>query len=254
MARWWWNGEGWENIFFKRVPTGWVFQAPSPWLFGRGRYYLASETQRAEIIAFFDHMSWRRIIAALLLATVVCGLMAPLALWLIPRLWNSVLLTMLPISIVGGSLINAYFWWTLRPLLAGVPQTNRKNHLHRAAKSPCSGRARWSIDPICNLVGSLVRRLGACGAYVQQLANRRPNRRDRSWIDDCLLLRDAQSKAQRDGWALVMRVAGPFSRNLSRDAANRRCTIVTPASASAHRARPWCRGPGSASATRGRRA
>jgi hypothetical protein len=126
MARWWWNGEGWENIFFKRVPTGWVFQAPSPWLFGRGRYYLASETQRAEIIAFFDHMSWRRIIAALLLATVVCGLMAPLALWLIPRLWNSVLLTMLPISIVGGSLINAYFWWTLRPLLAGVPQTTER--------------------------------------------------------------------------------------------------------------------------------
>ena len=125
MARWLWHGEGWENIFFKRVLTGWVFQAPSPWLFGSRRYYLASETQRAEIIAFFDDVSWRRIIAALLLATVVCGLMA-LALWLIPRLWNSILLTMLPISIVAGSLINAYFWWTLRPLLVGVPQTTER--------------------------------------------------------------------------------------------------------------------------------
>jgi hypothetical protein len=53
------------------------------------------------------------------------GLMA-LAFWLIPRLWNSVLLTMLPISIVGGSLIDVYFWWTLRPLLAGVPQTTER--------------------------------------------------------------------------------------------------------------------------------
>jgi hypothetical protein len=125
MARWWWHGEGWENIFFKRVPTGWVFQALSPWPFGRRRDYLVSETQRAEIIAFLDHVTWRHIIAALLFATIVSGLMA-LALWLTPASWGARLLPILLVCIVADCLVRTYFWLALRPLLAGGSRTTER--------------------------------------------------------------------------------------------------------------------------------
>ena len=122
MARWWWQEEGWENIFFKRVPTGWVFQAPSPWLFGRRRHYLVSASERAEFIARFEDIGWRPIVAAAVIVLIAPGL----GLWLVPTLWNSVLLTILLISMVSGSLINGYLWWTMRPLLVGVPATTER--------------------------------------------------------------------------------------------------------------------------------
>jgi hypothetical protein len=122
MARWWWNGEGWESLFFKRVPAGWIFQAPSPWPFGRRRHYLVSDSKRAEFVAEYERLNWRRVGPALILG----GIPLALGFWLVPMLWNSILLPTILISIVAGSLINAYFWWTLRPLLAGVPQTTER--------------------------------------------------------------------------------------------------------------------------------
>jgi hypothetical protein len=117
MARWW-DANGWEDIFFKRVPTGWVFRAPGPLIFGPRRHYLVSDSQRADIIALFSNITWSGLAAATVLAAVIGGV-----LWLGPTLWNSFLLTLLLVSIVSDCLIGGYFWLTLRPLLAGARQT-----------------------------------------------------------------------------------------------------------------------------------
>jgi len=36
--------------FFKKTPEGYLFRAPTPWLFGAGKHYLANDAQRAEIL------------------------------------------------------------------------------------------------------------------------------------------------------------------------------------------------------------
>jgi hypothetical protein len=40
-----------ESINFKQVPDGYVYRAPSRWLFGPARHYLANEAQKAAIVA-----------------------------------------------------------------------------------------------------------------------------------------------------------------------------------------------------------
>ena len=134
MARWWRRGDGGEILFVKRVPAGWVFQAPSPWLFGRWRYYLVSESKRAEFVARYEKLMWRHM-AAFMAVSMAVG--APLILgrrqlgfWLAPMLWNSVLLTILLLTIllisIVGALFKGYLWWMLRPLLVDVPRTTER--------------------------------------------------------------------------------------------------------------------------------
>src|SRR5712692_5244127 len=116
MARWWRRGDGGELLFVKRVPEGWVFQALSPWLLGRPRYYLVSDSKRAEFVARYRKLMWRHM-AAFMAAGMAVGLILgwrqlgfvglilgwrQLGFWLVPMLWNSVLLTTLLISIVGA--------------------------------------------------------------------------------------------------------------------------------------------------------
>ena len=48
-SRWWFPFDGMEEMSFKRVPEGWVYRVPNPWLLGRSRYYLVSEKQKSEI-------------------------------------------------------------------------------------------------------------------------------------------------------------------------------------------------------------
>jgi hypothetical protein len=40
-----------EALLFKQVPEGYVYQAPNPWLFGRRRFFLVNEAQKAELLA-----------------------------------------------------------------------------------------------------------------------------------------------------------------------------------------------------------
>jgi hypothetical protein len=155
MARWRRRGDGGELLFVKHVPGGWVFPALSPWLLGRPRYYLVSDSKRAEFVARYRKLIWRHM-AAFMAAAMAVGLILMVAgmavglilgrrqldfvglilgwrqlgFWLVPMLWNSVLLTTLLISIVGaiiaGALFNGYLWWTLRPLLVDVPRTTER--------------------------------------------------------------------------------------------------------------------------------
>ena len=38
-----------EALVFKKVAGGYVYRAPNPWLFGKGRHYLVSEAQKEKI-------------------------------------------------------------------------------------------------------------------------------------------------------------------------------------------------------------
>jgi len=40
-----------EALMFKKVPDGYVFRAPNPWVFGRARFYLVNEAQKAQLLA-----------------------------------------------------------------------------------------------------------------------------------------------------------------------------------------------------------
>jgi hypothetical protein len=139
MTRGWRRGDGWKILFIKRVPAGWVFQMASPWLLGRPRYYLVSDSKRAEFVARYEKLVWRHkpafmaVVLILAAAGMAIGLILGwrrLGFWLVPMLWDSFLLTTLLISIVGaiiaGALFNGYLWWTLRPLLVDVPRTTER--------------------------------------------------------------------------------------------------------------------------------
>jgi hypothetical protein len=156
MARWRWRRDGRDNIAFKRVPTGWLYQAPSPWI--RPRYYLVSDSERAELIARLENVKWRLLLPV---AAMIAG-GVPLAHWLIPMLWNSVLLAIFLLSIVAGSLINVYLLWVLRPVLAHASRTTDRITLGEQL------RAWAAVVSVAELVvfAILLIALFACAAYA----------------------------------------------------------------------------------------
>jgi hypothetical protein len=52
MTSRWWRPSPFDRMHelaFKRVPEGWIFRAPNPWIFGPGRHYLIDEAQKSEL-------------------------------------------------------------------------------------------------------------------------------------------------------------------------------------------------------------
>ena len=54
---------------FKPIEGGYVFQAPSPWMFARPRYYLVSAAKKAEISA---HLARWRLLLFLPVLGILC--------------------------------------------------------------------------------------------------------------------------------------------------------------------------------------
>lgn len=46
-----------EALFFKPVAEGYVFRAPNPWVFGRGRFFLVNEAQKARLLGILTARS-----------------------------------------------------------------------------------------------------------------------------------------------------------------------------------------------------
>jgi hypothetical protein len=40
-----------KSAFFKKVPGGWIFRSPNPWVFGDTPHYLVNDAQKAQIAA-----------------------------------------------------------------------------------------------------------------------------------------------------------------------------------------------------------
>jgi hypothetical protein len=122
MSRWWSPFDGIEEMSFKRVPEGWVYAAPKPWVFGSGRYYLLSESQKAEIASQLRRV-WRVLLAAII---VVVAVAVPISL---PRFDEhpvaGLALAMLA-GLVIGLLSNTYLCRAIRPIVAGLQPTTQR--------------------------------------------------------------------------------------------------------------------------------
>jgi hypothetical protein len=119
-SRWWFPFDGMEEMSFKRVPEGWVYRAPKPWLFGSGRYYLLNDKQRSEV-AFYHRRMWRFLLLAIL---VIAAAGAPMTLSgfddqhaLVP------LVTAILVGLLVGFIANAYLCRSIRSVLAGLSPT-----------------------------------------------------------------------------------------------------------------------------------
>lgn len=121
-SRWWFPFDGMEETSFKRVPQGWVFGAPNPWLFGSRRYYLLNEQQKIEAAIQLRRM-WRLFSVAIF---VVVAVVVPVTL---PGLYQRPLVTLAAEIVAGlaiGLAFNVYLYRTLRPIIAGLEPTTQR--------------------------------------------------------------------------------------------------------------------------------
>lgn len=112
-----------EELSFKRVPEGWVFQAPNPRLVGPRRHYLVNDAQKAELAACLRRM-WRLLLIAII-AVVLAGVPVSAALGLDGRP-VAMLVAACFLGLAVGVLVT---WSALRPmqrLLAGLAPTDQR--------------------------------------------------------------------------------------------------------------------------------
>jgi hypothetical protein len=112
-----------EEMSFKRVPEGWVYRAPNPWLLGRSRYYLVSEKQKSEIAGHHRRM-W---LFLLLGIAVIAAVGAPLTLAGFDD--QQVVLSLATAALLGlivGFVANAWLCRTIRPIIADLPPTTQR--------------------------------------------------------------------------------------------------------------------------------
>jgi hypothetical protein len=139
MAQWPYRGEILGYGCFKRIPEGWVFQAPSPWIFFGRRHYLVSDAQRERIVAFFDDLSERALLFISVIAATIVGL------WLASMLLPTNLLTVLLVLAVVRGLTNSYFLSELRPMLAGAPRTTERITFSDHLRANAATIPLWSL-------------------------------------------------------------------------------------------------------------
>jgi hypothetical protein len=74
--------DGLEEVAFKPVAGGYVFQTSNPWLIGRKRRYFVNETQKAEITAGIRQIMRRMTPLVLVMAVLIPLVIVAAALWL----------------------------------------------------------------------------------------------------------------------------------------------------------------------------
>ena len=134
MPRWY---ERANEASFKPTEGGYVFQAPSPWMFARPSYYLVSDAKKAEIFACLGR--WRLLL--LLPGLAIPCLMLPVTLFpsaigrllsplyqqlgaglFAPFLFTVLMLLMAPLIVMP----QIYLARALRPLLADASPTEER--------------------------------------------------------------------------------------------------------------------------------
>jgi hypothetical protein len=122
-SRWWFPFDGMEEMSFKRVPEGWVYRVPNPWLLGRSRYYLVSEKQKSEIAGHHRRM-W---LFLLLGIAVIAAVGAPLTFVGFDE--QQVVLSLATAALLGlivGFVANAWLCRTIRPIIADLTPTTQR--------------------------------------------------------------------------------------------------------------------------------
>ena len=121
-SRWWNPFDGMEQIAFKPVAEGYVYRAPNPWLFGRGRYYQVNEDQKAELVVHHGRtMRW-----TFWMIVIAAGIGAPLAAPFFPdHSWMTLTASAL-IGFAIGFALNVALCLKVGPIVAGLAPTSRR--------------------------------------------------------------------------------------------------------------------------------
>jgi hypothetical protein len=117
---------------FKEVAGGFLFQAPSPWLFSPGEHYLVSEAQRAEILELGReyHPTIRIVVLVLLFIGCPVGAVYLVSLF-IPHADTNILTLVAEIIVGFGFLIASaliFFqlrYHRLRPILSSLQRSDQ---------------------------------------------------------------------------------------------------------------------------------
>lgn len=117
---------------FKQVADGFLFQAPSPWLFTPGEHYLVSEAQRAEILELGRDYHWMVRVVVLVLLFIGCPVGGVYLVSLfIPNADTNILTLVAGIIVAFGLLIASaliFFhlqYHRLRPILSSLQRSDQ---------------------------------------------------------------------------------------------------------------------------------
>ena len=162
--------DGIEEISFKQVEGGYIFETPPPWVFGPPRAYFVTGRQKAEIA--------ERIRQTLrgMKSLVLAGWFGLILVYFVAMFWltahdhaNSLtfFILTLAVSLPYVWLIHAYRAWRLRPLIAGLPRSNvRIGALERARLLGANASIKFL------LVGLISSVLGFAGMFQAVLGDR----------------------------------------------------------------------------------
>ena len=138
MPRWY---ERANEASFKPVEGGYVFQAPSPWIFARPSYYLVSDAKKAEISARLGR--WRLLL--LMVGPAILCLMLPVILFpsTIGRLF-------LPLyQQLGTGLFAPFLFTVLMLLMAPAYRCAANLSGPRSPAAACGCAAHGGADQAC---------------------------------------------------------------------------------------------------------
>ncbi|MBA2399805.1 MAG: hypothetical protein H0V72_14095 [Bradyrhizobium sp.] len=141
-----------EAIMFKAVQDGYVFRALNPFVFGRARYYLVNEAQKAQLLAIVTARSpavsfW---LVLLVLIAVGTGAVAYATGHDDPTVSDVViLLALIPLWLYAAVLVSQYpTARKLQPLLAGLQPTDQSitsTDLRKAVRKTVSFRQHLAL-------------------------------------------------------------------------------------------------------------
>ena len=143
MASWL---DGIEDAAFKAVPGGYVFKSPSRWIYGRPKYYLVNDPQKAAIgelireqSRFAMKFSILTVVGLLTLATVPLVFFGqyfgPFSTWLLAMAF------FVPIAMVR----HIYYVRMLRPIIKDLPKTDQRIPISSQLSKLACAMPKWLV-------------------------------------------------------------------------------------------------------------
>jgi hypothetical protein len=120
--RWWFPFDRMAEFSFRRMPDGWLYCAPNPWLLGPRRYFLVDEERKCALAAEFRR-AWCFLFVGII---VVMGVMMPVAMPAQDYGPFTRLVAACTAGLILGSAFNAYLCRRLRPMVAELRPTTRR--------------------------------------------------------------------------------------------------------------------------------
>ena len=131
-SRWWYLSpfDRMEELSFKPVPEGWIFQPPKPWPFSPGRHYLINEVQKSELSVHLRQMRRALERASIIIIAVSVAIVVPLAPVLnehpVMSFAGLVVGTLAAVFVVGHLAVT-HMSRAAQPLMAGLQPTTQRS-------------------------------------------------------------------------------------------------------------------------------